>query len=217
MPAVSHENQRILDQLKDEFDALPEYKKWFYSSAMSLALAQYNKGQPSVEQALTVCNAFLNHTWFFQRWLYAFSNSSLANAFSLIQTAGLLTGEDGQANFNAMIGHQDPWKMAGALRRLHTADYLAEKEKEASLNEYSRSSKIEWPTYSDSAARNTYNERLSRIIPRPVDLLAGEDGRAYRNALVECQDPWIMVGSLMELHTAGLLAGEMGWLIVTPS
>jgi hypothetical protein len=66
MAGINREHIETLDQLKNSYSALPSHKKWFYPDALSAALDQYDS--LSLDSSFAVCMAFLNDTWFFQRW-----------------------------------------------------------------------------------------------------------------------------------------------------
>ena len=71
MPNIlSDVNKRTLAELLDNYNALPWYKKLFYPGALSAALRQYDEA-PSYDSAITVSNAYLKKTWFFQRWFFS--------------------------------------------------------------------------------------------------------------------------------------------------
>ncbi len=95
MPNILNDvNKRVLDELLNNYNALPWYKKLFYPGALSTALRQYGEA-PSYDAAFTVRNAYLNKTWFFQRWFFSslvsFSGSTLSAASTIPNEECLLT------------------------------------------------------------------------------------------------------------------------------
>jgi hypothetical protein len=81
---ISDKVKRDLGKLLDDYNALPWYKKLFYPGALSAALRQYNKEAPSLERVSAIYNAYVNKTWFFQRWFF----SSLISFSSSISSLG---------------------------------------------------------------------------------------------------------------------------------
>ena len=85
MPNVSDVNDQYILQLKASLDYnnLSWYQKPFFPTALESALRSYDKRHPS--SLLNVRDAYLNYTWFFQRWifpgLFAFYKTPLAQEF----------------------------------------------------------------------------------------------------------------------------------------
>ena len=67
---ISAENKQTLDALLAEYNVLSFYQKWFYPRGLSAALKSYER-EGSFASALAVCDAYVNKTWFFHRWLFS--------------------------------------------------------------------------------------------------------------------------------------------------
>ena len=196
--SLSNENRGVLDALLNSYNALPWYKKLFYPGALSEALTRSYASNPSCDSALAVCEAYLNKTWFFQRWFFsslsAFSSSNLGRALGIINEYGLFTGEAAQENFNAIAGHQDPRCVAWALRELNEAGLLTGEAAQANRNALVQH---EFPDGVASALENL----------NKAGLLTGEAAQANRDALVGHQKPRYVAWALRELNEANLLTG----------
>ena len=95
---ISDQGKRVLGKLLDDYNALPWYKKLFYPGALSAALRQYNKEAPSLDTASAIYNAYVNETWFFQRWFFSslvsFSSSPLGAELKTLNQTRLLTSDE---------------------------------------------------------------------------------------------------------------------------
>jgi hypothetical protein len=95
---ISEQSKGVLGQLLDAYNALPWYKKLFYPGALSVALKQYDKEAPSLETASAIYNAYVNKTWFFQRWFFSslvsFSGSSLGAELRTLNEKRPLTSDE---------------------------------------------------------------------------------------------------------------------------
>ena len=201
MSQISDKNKIVLARLVDDYNALPRYKKRFFPRAMSAALRQYNKKDSSLDSALAVCNVFLNKTWFFQRWflssLVCFSTSHLAYSLKTLTRAGLLTGAAAQANFNAVLEHEDPQGIATALAALKDSGLLTGDAAQANFN-----------TVLGHKAPGCVADALDILIQ--ADLFTEGAAQANFNTVVGHQDPRNVVNALATLSEAGLLAGKTG-------
>jgi hypothetical protein len=201
MAGINREHIETLDQLKNSYSALPSYKKWFYPDALSAALDQYDS--LSLDSSFAVCMAFLNDTWFFQRWFsssfFEFSGSSLISALRAANDAGLLTGEFAQANFNAVAGHQRLRHFALALQELNAVGLLTGESAEAN-REAVAGHQLPWVVADALKILNT------------AGLLTGESAEANREAVAGHEDLCEVTDALEVLNVAGLLTGERGQL-----
>jgi hypothetical protein len=102
MPHLSESNREVIEKLKERYKPLRWYARWFFPSKVRVALFGYQRGSENESiQALALCKAFLNETWFIQRWFFSFfdscleefSSSSLISAAKELNQVGLLTGE----------------------------------------------------------------------------------------------------------------------------
>jgi len=122
--------------------------------------------------------------------------SSLALALDRLNTAGLLTIENGQANRNALVAHADPLSFFFALERLNAAGLLTVENGQANRNAlvaHADPSILAYLDYLNAAG-----------------LLTGKAGQANFNALVAHADPSSLASALVHLNAADLLTGENG-------
>jgi hypothetical protein len=95
---ITDQNKRVLGELLDDYKALPWYKKLFYPRALGAALSRYNREAPSLDTVSAIYNAYVNKTWFFQRWFFSslvsFSRSSLGAELRTLNEARPLTSNE---------------------------------------------------------------------------------------------------------------------------
>ncbi len=142
MPGLSEWSQEGFTWLKRGYECLqpmPWYKRWLFPSSLSSALNRYSLEEPTLEQAWAVSNAFFNDVWFFQRWFFSFLTEfpSLNSGEKLctLYSTGLLDGESGPDNFNAVMGHIDSFGMMRALLMLNSAGLLAGEQKQSNFDD----------------------------------------------------------------------------------
>jgi predicted MarR family transcription regulator len=233
---ISAENKSDLDKLLAEYNALPFYKKWFYPWALSTALKLYEReGSPA--SAFAVCEAYLNKTWFFQRWFFPSiynslesSGQELGRVFSYLSDYGLLTGDMAQANLNAVVAHRYPLRVADALRKLNNDGLLtgdmAQANRDAvvahahplgvadALRELNRDGLLTGDMAQanrDAVAAHTHPLGVADAL-RELNrdgLLTGDMAQANRDAVVAHGDPPCVADALRKLNNDGLLTGDM--------
>jgi|GEM_PF-6172825 len=202
MPSFSETNKSIFSKLKHGYETLVWYKRLYFPHALRVALNEYNSSNPSLTQALAICNAILRNTWFFQRWIYSclaeFNESSLIRTLREPDFLFLLSeGEAGLANFNAMLSHPDPGLVADALYTLHMAGLLTDDE--AGWANRNAVSAYQYPFIIADALRILHTAGI---------LTDNEKGRAYRTAVMGRQDAQVVARVLVILHKTGLSTGE---------
>ena len=113
----------------------------------------------------------------------------------LLDRSGLLTGEAAQANFDAVAGHQDPAKVADALRMLSRAGLLTGDTAQANRNAVAG--------HQDPCALF-----LALLTLNEEGLLTSDSAQANFDAVAGHQDPIKVADTLKALNRAGLLTGD---------
>jgi|GEM_PF-6107610 len=119
----------IINNLKRDYSTLPWYQKLFFPAALARALDTLDESaDTSPEQALHIYDAYVNNTWFFQRWFFTcldvFSKTAFVKGLSTLQTKGLLHGEDAEDNRMTVANASEPDAAALLLAKLHTFKLL---------------------------------------------------------------------------------------------
>jgi hypothetical protein len=243
MSQLSDSNREVIEKLKERYKSLSLYAKWFFPPNAHAALLSYQSGSEDESiKALALCKAFLNETWFTQRLFFSFfdscleefSSSSLIIAARELNEAGLLTGDVGQANFNAVTGHQNPLAVASALRALDAEALLTEDVGQANrdavtgnqdpsavasallaLNDAGLLTEDRGQANRDAVARHQNPVGVALAL-RALDAeasLTGDAAKAIRDTVVGNQEPLEVANVLVILNRVGLLTGDRGQAI----
>jgi hypothetical protein len=136
MPQPCIANISVFETLKRKYHALNWFQRWFFPAALGAELEGYGADEQLTRQAWAICNAFLNHTWFFQRLIFPFLwDFHLWADNRELNYSGLLKGGAGEANFKAMMSHEDSHGVSQVLQSLHdSTDLLNGEAAEANRN-----------------------------------------------------------------------------------
>jgi len=119
----------------------------------------------------------------------------VARALKILFDADLLTSEDGQKNFGAVIGHAYPRSVAGALKILFDAGLLTPEGGQANFDAV-------------IGHKNPYGAAYALKILFDASLLKPEDRQANRNAVIGHAYPWYIADTLKSLFHNGLLTQD---------
>jgi len=196
MPNVYHEQ---IISLKRSYHDMWWFQKLFFPYQLAFELENYSVQHESNAAQLAVFKAFETSTWFFHKWFFAalkqFSNLDITKNLLVINFAGLLTGDSAQANFDDLVAHQDPYRVACALSHLHATGLLTGEAAQANRQAI-------------VAHLNPRGVATALRILHATGLLTGEAAQANFNAVVAHQNPWDVAYALCALFDADLLTGE---------
>jgi hypothetical protein len=104
----SQQNKMAIEELKRGYDAIKHSwdARWFFPKKLAEVL---DSNYTNEQKKWPIVDAFLNRTWFFQRWYFSFlevfSGSGLISACKTTKDVGLLSGNAAQDNFDAVAKH----------------------------------------------------------------------------------------------------------------
>ncbi len=202
MPHIVH--IRMLAHIKNEYDALPRYKKSLYPVAVGTALEQYHIDNPSLLEMFAVCHAMLNNTWFFQRWFFQHLGmysyvAALMSILRLLKRVGLLTEDNAYAYFSSIVEIEDPCALLNVLDVLRTKGLLTGDAAQANFNTVL--------AYYDLSKLEGFLKNF-----RDLGLLRRINGQANFNALVEHPAPHVLSAVLEKLYPLSLIG-----LVIRPN
>ncbi|MDF1827586.1 MAG: hypothetical protein P1U39_04855 [Legionellaceae bacterium] len=194
MPVLSETNKAAFIRLKNDYEDLPLSSKSLLPHALVTQLNEMDTVNLSTESAFEVYQAYISHTWTSSS-LKDFFNEPLTQALTTLSKAGLLAGDGAQANFDAVVGHQNPNGVSRALTTLSEAGLLAGDGAQANRD----------------AVTGNQNPRKAALALKTLSeagLLAGDGAQANRDAVAGHQNPGGVARALKILSEADLLAGD---------
>jgi hypothetical protein len=190
-----------LNSLKNDSESLPWYAKLVFPAQLKTALTAYQTpGGDEIGQILTICNTFLNHTWFFQRWflscLQAFSKSDLIKTYKNSGGADSIKSAIEEEAKQSAIGEE------AEQRKLN------EKIKEQANRSDTRMALLQ--RYCDQVKNHPNRNVIGlSIVELGPDLLVGEAGKAnFETILVQEGHAPHIATCLVKLNKAGLISGD---------
>ncbi len=231
MPNLSDTIHQAITKLKNEYLVLPWYKRWFFPGTLGKALASYPVENSTAQQALVVCNAYLNDVWRLQRWLFdilnIFSYEPFVYELKSFNDMGLLAGETGKDNFDAIVNHDDLSSLSNFIGIFSNAPFFASESKQATFLAVVKNQDIRklfdavyhlshYGLLADVACKANFDAVTSHPDIRnlffvlcslsSLGLLTGERGQASFNAVVNHQEPKLLMNALRDLSCATKLS-----------